>query len=316
MDAFFHIFSSVAVLAGLIVGAAGLKRLGLVDKAHGPLFGRLVVSLTLPALIFRALAFNELDWAESELALCMAGAELACLGLAWLAARLLGLSRPATGAFMLAAAFGSSTMLGYPLLAEIFPGNRAVISEAVLVSELGVGPVLFTFGVMLAMYFGGEDKPASARLRSALSFFVSPIFAAVAAGLAASALGPLEAHGALSPLVRALDMVGGANTLLVVLSVGIALNFENLRAAARPAAAACLLLLAGQPALAWLFSAPFGISGVEREVLVIESAMPSALLSVVLSLRYGCDASLASRLVLATAAASVLTVPLAAWLLG
>ncbi|HRX54273.1 MAG TPA: hypothetical protein P5016_07170, partial [Verrucomicrobiales bacterium] len=53
-----------------------------------------------------------------------------------------------------------------------------------------------------------------------------------------------------------------------------------------------------------------GASLVQRQVLILESSMPSALLSVTLSARYGCDAVLASRLVLATAAMSLVTLPL------
>jgi hypothetical protein len=104
-------------------------------------------------------------------------------------------------------------------------------------------------------------------------------------------------------------MVGRANTFLVILTVGAALHFQALREVLPAAAAACALLLLAQPALAWLFSMPMDVTALQREVLVLESSMPSALLSVALSTRYGCNAALASRLVLATAVASVVTAP-------
>ncbi len=304
------ILVSVVILAGLVLGAAGLKRLGVLAEEHGPVLGRLVTQVTLPVLIFHSLAFGALQWSESVLALAMAGAELGCLALAWGAARLLRLDRAATGAFLLAAAFGSSTMLGYPLLAEVFPGRPSAITEGVLVSELGVGPVLFTIGVMLAMYYGSDQDTAASRISQAARFFVSPIFAAVILGLLCSALGPLDAHGPLKPVSDALGMVARANTFLVVLTVGVALKFQDLRRVLAPALAACLVLLAIQPVLVWLLSGPLAVTDMERRVLVLEASMPSALLSVALSARYGCDAGLASRLVLATAGASVFTAPL------
>ena len=310
MPGFTDILVSVLILAALVLGAAGLKRIGLLAPDHAPFLGRLVTQVTLPALILHALAFGALDWSESVLALAMAGAELGCLVLAWTAARLLRLDRPATGAFLLAAAFGSSTMLGYPLLAEVFPGQAGVITEGVLVSELGVGPVLFTLGVMLAMYYGSDQESAASRISQAARFFVSPIFAAVTLGLVCSALGPLDPGGTLKPLADALGMVGRANTFLVVLTVGVALKFQDIRRVLPPALAACLVLLVAQPLLAWLFSQPLAVTEVQRRVLVLEASMPSALLSVALSARYGCDAGLASRLVLVTAGVSVATAPL------
>ena len=54
--------------------------------------------------------------------------------------------------------FGSSALLGYPLIAELFPHNSAVLTEAAFVSELGVGLPLFTIGVMIAIYFGDSKQ--------------------------------------------------------------------------------------------------------------------------------------------------------------
>lgn len=269
-----------------------------------------MTQVTLPLLIFHALAFTKLQWSESRLALVMCGAELASLVLAWVAAKMLRLSRPATGAFLLAVTFGSSTMLGYPLLAEVFPGDLSVITEAVLLSEIGVGPILFTLGVMLAMYYGSDNDSLGKRLQQALRFFLSPIFAAVALGFVCSACGPLVPKGLLAILDSALRIAGGANTFLVLLTVGVALRFEDIRSMLPAALAACLILLLAQPTLAWLLSAPLGAPLVQRQVLVLEASMPSALLSVTLSARYGCDAALASRLVLATATMSMVTLPL------
>jgi predicted permease len=46
----------------------------------------------------------------------------------------------------------------------------------------------------------------------------------------------------------------------------------------------------------------------QLQVLLLDAAMPSAMLSVVLAKRYGCDAQLAAKLVFVTLFASILTV--------
>jgi predicted permease len=54
----------------------------------------------------------------------------------------------------------------------------------------------------------------------------------------------------------------------------------------------------------------------QMQVLILEASMPSAMLSVVLANRYGCDAELAAKLVFATLIASLFTATLVLWVLG
>jgi predicted permease len=90
------------------------------------------------------------------LALIMFVAEISSLALAWVLGRSMKLSGPQQGAFMLVSGFGSSSLLGYALISQVFPENVQALTEAVVVSEIGVGPALFTIGTMLAMYYGGQ----------------------------------------------------------------------------------------------------------------------------------------------------------------
>ncbi|WP_169745669.1 AEC family transporter [Sulfurovum lithotrophicum] len=46
----------------------------------------------------------------------------------------------------------------------------------------------------------------------------------------------------------------------------------------------------------------------QLQVLLLEAAMPSAMLSVVLAKRYGCDANLAAKLVFITLVGSLFTI--------
>jgi len=184
-----RVFTSVLVLVGLIVLAMGLRRLGLVKEAHGPLFATLVTHVTLPALIFVSLARSILHWEYAVLALVMLAAEVASLALAWLAGRRLALAPPQLGAVMLVAGFGSSSLLGYALITEVYGADSQAIAEAVIISELGVGPALFTLGTMIALYYGSNARDADARMVEALKFFRSPIFVAVVLGCSGPSCG-------------------------------------------------------------------------------------------------------------------------------
>ena len=308
MDIQTRVATSVGVLVGLILLAMGLRRLGLVQAAQGPLFSALVTQVTLPALIFVSLARSVLHWDFALLALMMLVAEIASLAVAWLGGRGLRLASPQLGALMLVAAFGSSSLLGYALVSQVYAGDSQAIAEAVVISELGVGPALFILGTMIALYYGSVGAHPAARMAQALKFFRSPIFISVVAGLLWSLLSLPTDGPYIAPLFQALEVVGSANTFVAAMAVGVLLHLQGITSMLGLALLAGVIKLIVKPVMVWLPAMGLGLGGTEVEILVLEAAMPSALLTVVLASRYGCDANLAARLVFATSIASIGTV--------
>jgi predicted permease len=303
-----RVISSIVVLVGLILLAMVLRRVGLVKEEQGPLFSALVTRVTLPALIFTSLAKSVLHWEFALLALIMLAAEVASLGLAWLGGRRLRLPPPQLGSVMLVAGFGSSSLLGYALVSQVYGNDSQAIAEAVIISELGVGPALFTLGTMIALYYGSSGADAGARMVEALKFFRSPIFISVLAGLLWSLLGLPTNAPILEPVFQGIGLLGAANTFLVAMTVGVLLHLEAPRSLITLGLLAVTIKLILKPVMVWLPALGLGLSDTEIQILVLEAAMPSALLTVVLASHYGCDAKLASRLVFATSLASSISV--------
>lgn len=317
----FPLLESVLLLVALILLGVLLRATGVLSDAQGPVLARLVTQVTLPALIVSALVRSRLEWVYFELALVMLGAELVSLLLGWGLARLLRLGPAQAGAVILTAGFGSSSLLGYPLIANVFANDAAALTEAAMISELGVGPALFTLGALIAIYLGAkaaaqpaaQTAPASPDLgtapwREALGFFRSPIFVALCLGVLWS-VADLPIDGPIiGTALRGVDLVAAANSFLVALTVGLSLRFHGLRALLWVALGVGSIKLILKPLLVWLPSLALPLTSVQLEVLIVEAAMPSALLSVVLARRYGCDAELASKLVLATSLGSVVSI--------
>jgi len=303
-----RVILSIVVLISLICLSALLRWLGLVKEEDGMLLSKLVTHVTLPALIFVSLAKSSLQLEFAWLALIMLAAEIVCLALAWLVGRQLQLAPPQMGAVVLTAGFGSSALLGYALINQIYVGDVQALAEAVVISELGVGPAMFTLGTMIALYYGSEHGEVGGRLAVVLSFFRSPIFISLLAGLMWSALHlPTNTIFVEIPF-QVLDILGSANTFLVVMTVGVLLNFQGLRSIVMLVAVVCTIKLIIKPVIVWLPSLVLDLTAVETQVLVLEAAMPSAFLTVVLATSYGCDGKLASKLVFATVVASAVTI--------
>jgi predicted permease len=169
---------------------------------------------------------------------------------------------------------------------------------------------------MIALYYGSAGGDSGARMSEALKFFRSPIFISVVAGLLWSALRLPTAGPVLQPVFQALGILGSANSFVVALTVGVLLHFQGIRSLLWLALLVIAIKLILKPVLVWLPATGLGMGDTQIQILVLEAAMPSALLTVVLAGSYGCDAGLASKLVFATSLASCVTVVTMFGLLG
>ncbi len=147
---------------------------------------------------------------------------LVCIMLVWVVGRALKLGPTQLGAFILVASFGSSSTLGYALITQVFSGEPAALAEAVIISELGVGILIFTVGVAVAMYFGGPE--GSSPMSGLKTFLTSPIFIALVLGLAVAQsnlmlTGPLWAIA-----LKILDLIGESLPAFVALTIGLMLR--------------------------------------------------------------------------------------------
>jgi predicted permease len=210
---------------------------------------------------------------------------------------------------MLTSAFGSSALVGYPLIQFAFPNDPHALADAVLISELGVGLPLFILAPLVAMHFGAQAGKAPAISATLLGYLRSPIFIAVALGLIlAQARLPLDGP-LLAPFMEALRMIEGALTVGACLILGIQLSLGSLGGAWLLVAVAAGINMLFQPWLAGLLGTLTGIGDEQRQILVLISAMPSAVLGPVFATRYDCAPKKATAIVFANIVLSLVAVP-------
>lgn len=310
MDEHLRAISAILVLLLLVSLAVLLRRVGVIEEHHGKTFSRLVTQVTLPALILFSMARADVLPSEVELALGMLAASLGCLGLGWVIARSLKLDRARTGPTILAAGFGNTSLLGFAMVSAVFPADPRAMTEAVVIAALGVQPLLFTVGAVIAIYYGdGDDAPAS-RMTHCLRYLRSPIFLAFVGGLLLSTLVGPSSHPVYRSIMDGVHIAGAANTFLVALTVGVFLSFQSLRDSFTAVALVAAVKLAIMPLFVWTSARVLATPLWQLEVAVLEAAMPSAMLAVVLASSYGCDARFACTLVLFTTVLAVVTIPL------
>lgn len=307
MNEFHDLVNAILVIVMIYAIAMILKAKSILKEEHSLTLARIVTDVFLPAVVFVSLAKQTIQLDQIEPAFVMLGLELFFIALAWVISSMLKFNKAQQGAIVFCSAFGSSTFLGYSIVLQMYPNTPEALSEAVLISEIGVGYPVFILGPVLAAYFGSK-KLSGSDWKASLGFFRSPVFFALIAGFLWSILKIPGADNAyFAPIFRLGTVLSAALTPLAILSVGLMFKKPTVRTILIPLGIVILLKLILKPLLAGHLAAWFGFPELWREILVLMAAMPSAVLGVVFLRRYGGDASLASALLLVTTLVSSFT---------
>lgn len=310
---FSNLIEALAVLLALIGAALWLRNRGVLKQEHSPTLARMITDLMLPALIFSSLSRHPLELDRMPPALIMLVTTLTMLALAWWIGRRIGLGPAQLGAFVLVAGVGSSSTIGYTLVGQVFRGDPEAAFDAVMIGEIGAILPLFLVGVPIGIHFGtqasGGEAAKGEHWREVRAFARSPIFLAMVAGFAASFL-PQPEWTVIGVFYRVLEILGNALPVYVALTIGLLLRPVSWRTAAIPIAAVLLLKLMIEPVLAAQLATIGHVPRLERNVLVIEAAMPSGTIATIVAARYGCDGGFASTVVVISYVASLLSIPL------
>ncbi|MDC3954334.1 AEC family transporter [Polyangium jinanense] len=268
----------------------------------------LVVDVTMPALLFAVLARDGMAWGAARVLPWSAIALLASLGVGAAVARGFGLDARAIGSAGIVASFSNTGFLGLPLLLTLFPGDADASSAAMMIDLVITTILLWTLGQAYAERFG---RGASFDAKAALRIFKKPLVLAVPLGALVHAL-----HLPIPPfLLTTLEGLGRTTTYLVFLSLGLSLDVRALSGRVAPAIAICAVKLLFAPAVALLCVRVFSVSEPLATVAVLQSAMPSALASVIIVALTGCDRPLAAAVCTLASLASMATLPLVAWII-
>ena len=166
------LIDSVVVIALIYFFAVLLRHKKVLKEEHSLTFARVVTDLFLPAIVFTNLAKQSVSFAQMKPALVMLFLELSLILIAWGISLLLKFNKQKQGAVVFCSAFGSSTFLGYSIITQMYPDTPRALSEAVIISEIGVGYPIFILGPVLAAYFGSK-KLGKSDWKASLSFFKS-----------------------------------------------------------------------------------------------------------------------------------------------
>ena len=289
---------SIAEILALVGIGMALRLTGLLKREDVRVVNALIVYVALPALIFGAIWPARLSWELVRVAGIAWGVTFAGLAASWLVARALRLPRAVTGAFILVSSLGNTAYIGYALATTVL-GDGA-LPRAVFYDIFGTVAALLTVGVMVASHYGEHDEGRVNPLREFLTF------PAVIAVLLALALKPVPIPG----LVMDWLAVPAKMTVpLVMISVGLALDWSAAKERKRGLAAVAAIKLLLLPAVALGLALSAGDAGSAR-LVTLQAGMPSMMLTLVIAERFRLDTRFAAAAILVSTLACAVTIPL------
>jgi predicted permease len=265
-----------------------------------------VINIALSALVLHLIPTLQFDWqfwflsASQWLVFLGAWAVFALLG------RALRWTRARIGALTLVCGLGNTAFIGFPMIEALH--GREGVQLALVADQLGCFLALAIGGTIVAALYSGKSASARAVVRKVLTF---PPFVSLLVGIVAALLG-----GWPQPVDAIFDRLGATLVPLALFSVGLQfrLQFQRRHAAAVLLALGWKLLLA--PLAIWLAGLAIGVSDAILTIAVLESAMAPMISAAILAEQNDLEPQLANTVLGFGIVLSLVSVPLADYLLG
>ena len=294
----------IMILPGYI-----LTKMAIINKNHTEGFSNIITYVTYPCLVINAM---QMEFSMQILNNCkyvvliFIGVVLVAMIISKILTTVIKLPVSQSGIMAFMMLFGNTGFLGLPVLNGLL-GKEAVFYGALCDSSFDL--LLFTVGItLIRKAAAGEDKMG---FWNTMKGIINPCFIGVVIGFVF-----YVCRITLPPIIGGpVEMVGAVTSPLAMMIVGSHLariSFKEMFSN-KLAYLVCLLKLLVAPAVALiLVKLIIGSGTLFGAVIVLEAAMPCAMLCVILSERYKADVEFATKGVMLTTILCLITIPIVA----
>lgn len=266
---------------------------------------RITYFVLFPALIVSKLAvadFTGIDW---RLPTALIGAQLSLSLATIFVAVLLRTARDRIGVYVQSAARWN-TFIALALAQDLFGAQGLAL---VAVSAAVMIPTANILSVSALMHFSNEAVKPMQMLKQ---LAVNPLVLACVIGIGLNISGlpvPTQAF-------EILDLLAQATIALGLLTTGAAIELKGRGRSIASVTIWSLVRLTGLPFIAGIVAISLGLSGEILYVILIATAVPTAVNGTILARQLGADATLAANLIAFQTIGSILSISLVLWLAG
>lgn len=276
----------------LIIGAGYLfgvfKRISL-----EPLI-EVLLYLTIPALVISSLTTKKIVFAD--LGVVSLAALTVVLGTGLVSFLFLtSIRKRSLKGFYLPTMFMNSGNIAFPLSLLAFGRDGLALAVIYYVS---ISILVYTLGIYIVKGKGGWSE-----------MFKLPLLYAAGIGVI------LNAADLRLPqfIASSIDLLGSATIPLMLVSLGYRLRSTQLTSFWISIGGAIIRIGAGF-LIAYAFVTIFGITGLTKQILILSSSMPSAVINFIMSHRYNVDSDIVASIVVLSTIMSIVTIPIILYL--
>lgn len=253
---------------------------------------KIIADFFMPLLIFHSLYYSNL---KGDLIFSIAGATSLVVVLNTLSSYIYArVAKIDARGFMPANIFMNSGFLGFPLM-KLWGGISAM--NIIVIFDQVQTVYIFTLGILIIT--GGLHA------KSISTMFKSPILWALILGFLVKIMGIVVPE----PLLSTSEFAGNAGPPLAAFALGVSLSTSKVQFS-RHILAGIIMRVGGGFLFGYLGALLFGLTGLNRTVVVVASALPSAVFTSVLPLRYGVASEYANSIVILSTILGIVTIPL------
>ena len=275
-----------------------LKRIDfLSEKDINPL-NKIVMNILLPCMIFSALYSSDLSLIPKLgiLPFVILISSFVTGLVSFLILKKLGYDDKKLWSVLVTVMIANTAFMGYPVNLGIF-GHEGFLRA--IFCDIATMCIFLILSFVLVIKFGGTVKKAIRKIA------LFPPLWAIVFGLGLNILnvpiGPV--------LNNTVNYLGNGAIPLIMISLGLSIDLAGLSRSKSMVAFTSIMNLLFFPAIAFIVVLFLGLSDLQYTVAIVEAAMPSGMLSLVLAITYNLDYQLTSDCILINTVISLITLP-------
>jgi predicted permease len=291
----------------LLLLGYGLRRGGVLTDESTAWLARLASIAPLPALVLSALAKASFSptllgvWGVAMLSVWLG------MGLAWTLGGLLRLAPTTRALLAVQGSISNTGFLGTPLIAALYQNEPNIVAAAVTYDMGVTSMMIHLVGARILARAGKADGDGAQGLKRLAQM---PVFWATIVGYALM----LTQLRLPEPLMFTLERLGQTTTPLVLLAIGGMLHWRTLGTRWKAVVLIVAFKTVGMPLLMLGLLYLSGLPDFAMRALLLQSAMPTVMVSAVYAAVFQVESELASAVVVASTVVSLLLLPV--WLVS
>lgn len=276
-----------------------LNHFNILNSNDAEKLNKIVINIGLPCLIFNALYAADISSLQSLTILTLTTliSSLIIGIITYLILKFLRLDKKIIWSMVIVVVLGNTGFLGYPICQGIY-GVEGLVRA--VFCDLATSITFIIVSSILVLIFGGSFKAA---IKKIVTFL--PLWAMIL-GIVFNFLSlPITEVGS-----TAITYLSGLTIPIIMISLGLSLNLKGFKSNFKEVIGISTIKLILYPLVALCILNLLSVSGLIFNISLIEAAMPSAMLGLVIAINFKLDVDLTADCIFTNTLISLATIPI------